>query len=86
SVEMAGYFVLHGWEDITIAFPVNLLEIDRINEYAKRIQLNLLLEDPETASLLSEKLIAAVGIFIKIDVGTGRTGIPVTESAKIKAL
>jgi D-serine deaminase-like pyridoxal phosphate-dependent protein len=86
SVEMAGYFVLHGWEDITIAFPVNLLEIDRINEYSKRIQLNLLLEDPETASLLSEKLIAAVGIFIKIDVGTGRTGIPVSESAKIEAL
>ena len=86
SVEMAGYFILHGWKDITIAFPVNLLEIDRINEYAKRIQLNLLLEDPETASLLSEKLSATVGIFIKTDVGTGRTGIPVTESAKIEAL
>ncbi|MFZ4464588.1 MAG: alanine racemase, partial [Bacteroidales bacterium] len=86
SVEMAGYFVLHGWEDITIAFPVNLLEIDRINEFAKRIRLNLLIEDPETALRLSEKLITTVGIFIKIDVGTGRTGIAVSESPKIEAL
>lgn len=86
SVEMAEYFVFHGWDDITIAFPVNLLEIDRINECAKRIHLNLLIEDPETASRLSEKLIASVGVFIKIDVGSGRTGIPINESKRIDIL
>jgi D-serine deaminase-like pyridoxal phosphate-dependent protein len=26
SVEMALYFAQHGWRDITIAFPVNLLD------------------------------------------------------------
>ena len=31
SVSMASYFADHGWDDILIAFPVNLLEIKKIN-------------------------------------------------------
>ena len=30
SVSMAIYFEKHGWKNITIAFPVNILEIDQI--------------------------------------------------------
>ena len=53
SVEMAMYFAQHGWKDITIAFPVNILEIDNINKLASSIQLNLLVESEQTVAFLS---------------------------------
>ncbi len=74
SVSMAGYFA-EDWNDITIAFPVNILEIDEINELANRITLNLLVENIETSAFLAENLKTKVGVFIKIDVGYHRTGI-----------
>ena len=75
SISMANYFAAHGWKDITIAFPVNFLEIDQINELAKSIKLNLLVENKEAVSYLSKFLKFPVGIFIKIDTGYNRTGI-----------
>ena len=49
SVEMAFFFAQHGWNDITIAFPINILELEDINKLAQNIQLNLLLESVEVA-------------------------------------
>jgi D-serine deaminase-like pyridoxal phosphate-dependent protein len=72
---MAEYFANHSWKDITIAFPVNLLELDKINELASRIKINLLVESEEIANSLSKKLLASCGFFIKIDTGYHRTGI-----------
>ena len=79
SVTMAQYFAQHNWKDITIAFPVNLLEIDEINQLAATIKLKLLLESEETAIFLTEKLTAECGFFIKIDTGYHRTGISATN-------
>jgi D-serine deaminase-like pyridoxal phosphate-dependent protein len=75
SVSMAQYFAHHGWKDITIALPVNLREIDEINQLASEIKLNLLLESEETAVFLSVNLKSECGFFIKIDTGYHRTGI-----------
>lgn len=75
SVEMAEYFADYDWEDITIAFPVNILEIVSINKLNERINLNLLVESKETVKFLAEKINSPVGIFIKIDTGYHRTGI-----------
>jgi D-serine deaminase-like pyridoxal phosphate-dependent protein len=75
SVTMAQYFARHGWKDITIAFPFNMLEIDEINQLASEIKLNLLLESEETAIFLNEKLKSDCGFFMKIDTGYHRTGI-----------
>jgi len=75
SVFMAQYFAQHGWKDITIAFPVNLREIDEINQLASEIELNLLIESEETAIFLIEKLTSDCGFFLKIDTGYHRTGI-----------
>ncbi|MDD4755770.1 MAG: amidophosphoribosyltransferase, partial [Prolixibacteraceae bacterium] len=41
SVMMAEYFASHGWTDITIAFPVNILELTNINRLAANIKLNI---------------------------------------------
>lgn len=75
SVEMASYFAQHGWRDITIAFPVNLLEIGDINKLASAIQLHLLAESEESVAFLDRNLQARAGVWIKIDVGYHRTGI-----------
>jgi len=76
SVSMALYFAARGWRDITIAFPVNLREMDDINDLARRISLNLLLISGHEAERLSRELVHPAGIWIKTDVGYGRTGIP----------
>ena len=52
SLEMAKYFSKE-WGDITVAFPVNILEIATINLLASCIQLNLLVENRETIDFLN---------------------------------
>jgi D-serine deaminase-like pyridoxal phosphate-dependent protein len=74
SLQMANYFAAGGWKDITIAFPVNLLEIDQINDLAKRIELNILISDQLVLSTLSNQLIAEVGVFVEIESGQSRSG------------
>ncbi|WP_421918382.1 alanine racemase [Marinifilum sp.] len=86
SVEMAKYFADHGWEDITIAIPINVREIDLINELASKIHLNLVLESRESILYLESELQHSVGIFIKIDVGYHRCGIPSEAIGSIKIL
>jgi D-serine deaminase-like pyridoxal phosphate-dependent protein len=79
SVLMAQYFADHGCNDITIAFPVNQLEINDINQLASVIKLNLLIESEETAVYLSKNLQCEFSFFIKIDTGYHRTGIAPTN-------
>ena len=75
SVDMATYFAQNGWQNITIAFPMNILEIERINHLAATIQINLVVESTEVAAFLVEHIVHPVGVFIKIDTGYGRTGV-----------
>lgn len=75
SVEMALYFAQHGWTDITIALPVNILEIETINRLASSITLSVLVESQETVAFLAKQLRDTVEVWIKIDVGYHRTGI-----------
>jgi len=75
SLDMAYYFANHGWEDITVAFLVNTLDIKKINELAQKIQLNLLVDSEEVISTLNSNLEHPVQVWIKIDAGYGRTGV-----------
>ncbi len=86
SLDMALKFASAGWGDITIAFPVNILEIEKINYLAGRITLNLLLESEESVVMLNRQLSASVGIFIKIDSGYGRTGIDWSSTERIRRI
>ena len=85
SLQMAAYFAPE-WDDITVAFPVNLLEVDTINRLAAKIRLNILVENTRSLSFLKEHLTAPVGYFIKIDVGYGRTGLHPTAYQQINEL
>ncbi len=75
SVGMASFFAMNGWDDITIAFPVNIRQIAEIKELAQKIKLGLVLVDPDTINILGMECTDEVNIWIKIDVGTHRTGI-----------
>lgn len=75
SLDMAMFFAEHGWQDITLAFPVNLRQIDTINHLAARIHFGVLVESSESVNFLKEHLSAPVDIWIKVDTGYGRTGI-----------
>lgn len=86
SVSMAQYFAKHGWNNITIAFPVNLLEIEEINLLASEINLQLLIESEQVATFLSEKLNSACGFFIKIDTGYHRTGVKPSSIQQIDSI
>lgn len=86
SVSMAAYFARHGWEDITIAFPVNILEINNINKLTSKIKLNLLVESTEAVHALGRHIRNPVGIFIEVDAGYHRTGIPWDDIPAISAL
>ncbi|TRX66527.1 alanine racemase [Carboxylicivirga sp. M1479] len=75
SVKMAVYFANNGWNDISIAFPCNILEWSTINELAGKINLNIVVESLETIQFLEKNLTNPVGTYIKTDTGYGRTGI-----------
>lgn len=83
SIQMAEYFTQNGWDDITIAFSVNVLEINNIKRLAANINLNVLVENKEAATVLSNQIKHPLGVYIKIDTGTNRTGI---EPSKVRLI
>ncbi len=72
---MASFFAMNDWDDITIAFPVNVRQISAINDLTERVNLGFLTEDPDTVDFLGKHLSSKAGLWIKIDVGTHRTGV-----------
>lgn len=75
SVSMARYFAAHGWRDITIAFPVNLREIEQINQLAETTTLHLLVESADAVNSLADHVHHPVSIWIEIDTGYSRSGV-----------
>ncbi len=86
SVRMAEYFAANGWKDITIAFPLNIREIENISRLAEKIRLNVLVENREAATVLAEKTVSPAGVWLKIDTGANRTGIEPSDIRNIRAI
>ncbi len=83
SLSMAEYFS-NEWEDITVAFPINILEIETINRLAAKIQyLNIVVENVEAVDFLETQLFNDVYVWMKIDVGYGRTGVPAEDYSRM---
>jgi len=83
SVTMAKYFANHGWKDILIAFPFNILETNEINELPIMTKVQLTVESVETARYLSKHIEKNISVYIKIDTGYNRTGIEAGNFNKI---
>ncbi len=86
SVGMAEYFASDGWNDITIAFPCNIRQADRINVLAEQVELKLLADSGEVIAEINRKIKYPVEIFIEIDAGSHRTGVPYDEADKLNEL
>lgn len=86
SVSMAEYFASHEWDDITVAFPVNLLEAERMNALAGKVHLGLLIDSAEVAHRLDGLLTRRAAMWIKVDTGYHRTGLPWDDPESITAL
>ena len=74
SVTMAKYFSKY-WDDITIAFPVNILELDEIILLQEKIKINLLVDSYEVLGILEKKLRDKINIYLKVNVGYDRAGV-----------
>ncbi len=86
SVDMALYFARHGWQDITIAFPVNVRQTAVINNLAGQVNLNLLVESTETVQFLADRLTNPVSAWLKVDAGYGRTGLSWADTAGLTTI
>lgn len=86
SVEMAEYFAEAGWTDITIAFPVNVREMDRISKLAGKIGLSILLSDEAVLPALEQRLKNRLSTYIEIDSGSRRTGLPWDNAGQVEKL
>ena len=75
SIRMAHYFADHGWQDILVAFPANILEMESINELAGKINLHLVVVNLETVEALAKQVKHPVRVWIKVDTGYRRTGV-----------
>jgi len=85
SITMARYFALE-WEDITVAFPFNMHEMEQVKALANQITLGLTVENPEALQVLAEQLEKPVRIWVKVDAGYHRTGVPVQDLEMIRSL
>ncbi len=86
SLKMANYFAEVGWNNITVAIPFNILEYDLINELASKVELRLLTVDANTIQQLDSKLNHTVKVYIELDPGYGRSGIPINDHDYIAQL
>lgn len=75
SVEMARRFADAGWDDVTIAFPLNVRALPELGRMAGEIRLGLLIDSPDAAAELAS-ITAPVDVWLDVDVGYGRTGVP----------
>ncbi|MFH1297065.1 MAG: alanine racemase [Bacteroidota bacterium] len=86
SVGMAQYFADAGWDDITIAFPVNLRELEEIDRLAGKIQLNLVVNAPDLIPMIDHTIKNEMGIFVEIDTGYHRSGRTMEDITAIEKI
>lgn len=85
SVSMAEYFA-DDFDDILIAFPVNVLEKDRITMLADKIKLTLLFDHVDQVKIIDKSLHNKCNAFIKIDTGNKRAGSNYENSSEIQKI
>jgi D-serine deaminase-like pyridoxal phosphate-dependent protein len=86
SVDMARYFVDHGWQDITLAFSTNLRQVHSIVDLAHRAHIELLVESKDAVEALQDAADAPLDLWIKIDVGSHRTGLAPDDREQVLSL
>jgi D-serine deaminase-like pyridoxal phosphate-dependent protein len=86
SLGQARYFADHGWRDLTLAIGANPLEIPAYDALAARVDLGLITDSEATVAALAAGLGRAVGLWLEVDTGDGRTGVPWRDTAALARL
>ena len=86
SVEMAKYFYDDGWQDLLIAFPFNMLEMNTVNAFPSIVSLHLTVCSASVTARIAAAARRNFGICIKIDTGYGRTGLTGDQAEEIRAI
>lgn len=86
SIKMAEYFLNDGWDDITIAFPANVLASEYYNRVGAECDLKTLVISKEVVRELDARLSEKIGLYIEIDPDYGRSGIPVGNTELISSV
>lgn len=85
SVAMATRFATAGWRDILLAIPLNPGALSHYQQLAQQLRLGLTIEHEDALDTVAA-VQAPVDIYIELDAGYGRTGLAVTQVARIDAL
>jgi len=86
SVEMAAFFAADGWKDITIAFPLNIRELNEIEQLSEQIELNVLISSITQIERLNHSSVKNIGYFIKIDTGNHRSGLEIDQITEVQKI
>ncbi len=94
SVAMAAYFAGHGWNDITLAVPLNLRELDDLrgllsgplSPSAPGSRLGILVDSLDAITPLAAGELPGAAVWIKVDCGYGRAGIPWNDAVLLERL
>lgn len=86
SPSMGHYFADFGWDDITIAFPFYPGMLPELHALEQKASLRLFIHDAEHLQLIDRDLNNRVHVYIEIDAGYGRSGIPAGDHHRIEQL
>jgi D-serine deaminase-like pyridoxal phosphate-dependent protein len=86
SLKMADYFIKDDWDDITIAFPVNVLAADYYDVLASKCDLKTLVISSDVVKRLDKGMSSTMGLYIEVDPDYGRSGVPVSQLDLISQL
>ena len=91
SLAMAEFFADDGWNDITLAFLINPRQLPRLGELAWRLAarggaLGLVIDTPEATRAVRHIIGDTAPLWIKVDTGYGRSGVPWDDGGRLKAI
>ena len=85
SLNMAQRFAQQGWKDIFIAFPLDINEVESLDQLASQVKLRIIINNL-TALQCMKNLNHPLDFMIEIDAGYHRTGIDFRDEAHINLL
>ena len=84
SVSMARYFIENGWKDVTVVFPLTILEIEEVCRLGEKARFTILVDSLDTILAISGKVSYPIQVLLEIDAGYHRTGIDARDFPQIR--
>jgi len=85
SLNMAQRFAQQGWKDIFIAFPLDINEVESLDQLASQVKLRIIINNLTSLQCM-KNLNHPLDFMIEIDAGYHRTGIDFRDEAHINLL